>query len=302
MDQEAHKSLIEWKPINERRVMSARFNSAYAKLTIIVCYAPTEVAEATEKDAFYDQLQEVIESTQKHDVLLVLGDLNANVGKDNTGGLPSTEVPVKNLQGEIVSTDVKKVSCWKEHFERVLNSADPSTEAVIAPAEIPLNIDTEPPTIQEIRQAIKKLKNGKAPDFSVKVICEKTLTENLEIRTGVKQGCALSPLLFSLCIDWLMKETIKDAVKGLQWTFTETLEDPDFADDIALLAQRNQDIQTKTDKLDSLRKQIGLNIKIKRKRWRWIGHVRRMEETAISKVAMRWTPIGRRQSGRPKET
>jgi hypothetical protein len=70
---------------------------------------------------------------------------------------------VKNLQGEIVSTDVEKLSCWKEHFERVLNSADPSTEAVIAPAEIPLDINTEPPTSQEIRQAIKKLKNGKAP-------------------------------------------------------------------------------------------------------------------------------------------
>ncbi|XP_052225062.1 craniofacial development protein 2-like [Dreissena polymorpha] len=264
MDQEAHKSLMEWKPINKRRIMSARFNSAYAKLTIIVCYAPTEVAEATEKDAFYDQLQEVIELTQKHDVLLVFGDLNAKVGKDNTGkestmgtqgcgirngngerltwskidernevrkkllqtkserikqqlkdiyatldrdvkthskadkrkfidnlateaedaaarqepqdmgtlyritmiltgGLTSTEVPVKNLQGEIVSTDVEKVSCWEEHFERVLNRADPSTEAVIAPVEIPLDINTEPPTIQEIRQAIKKLKNGKAP-------------------------------------------------------------------------------------------------------------------------------------------
>ncbi|XP_052218790.1 uncharacterized protein LOC127836286 [Dreissena polymorpha] len=78
-------------------------------------------------------------------------------------GFTSTEVPVKNLQGEIVSTDVEKLSCWKEHFERVLNSADPSTEAVIAPAEIPLDINTEPPTMQEIRQATKKLKNGKAP-------------------------------------------------------------------------------------------------------------------------------------------
>ncbi|XP_052271355.1 uncharacterized protein LOC127872060 [Dreissena polymorpha] len=59
IDQEGHKTLIEWKPINER-LMSARFNSAYAKLTTVVCYASTEVAEDTEKDAFYDQLQKVI--------------------------------------------------------------------------------------------------------------------------------------------------------------------------------------------------------------------------------------------------
>ena len=43
------------------------------------------------------------------------------------------------------------------------NSADPSAGAVIAHAEIPLDINTEPPTMQEIRQATKKLKNGKAP-------------------------------------------------------------------------------------------------------------------------------------------
>ncbi|KAH3778747.1 hypothetical protein DPMN_180218 [Dreissena polymorpha] len=41
MYQEAHKSLIEWKPINER-LMSAIFNYVYAKLTTVVCYAPTE--------------------------------------------------------------------------------------------------------------------------------------------------------------------------------------------------------------------------------------------------------------------
>ncbi|KAH3720792.1 hypothetical protein DPMN_063696 [Dreissena polymorpha] len=58
------------------------------------------------------------------------------------GGFTSTEVPVKNLQGDIVSTDIEKLSCWKEHFERVINSADPSTKAVIAPAEIPLYINT----------------------------------------------------------------------------------------------------------------------------------------------------------------
>ena len=38
---EVSKSMIEWKPINER-IITARFHSRFAKLTTIVCYVPTE--------------------------------------------------------------------------------------------------------------------------------------------------------------------------------------------------------------------------------------------------------------------
>ena len=37
------------------------------------------------------------------------------------------------------------------------------------------------------------------------------------------------------------------------------------------------------------------------KRWKWIGHVLRMPPAALSRVALRWTPDGRRKRGRPKE-
>ena len=52
---------------------------------MLVCYAPTEDANAEVKDAFYDQLQTAVESVHAHDMLLILGDLNAKVGSDNTG-------------------------------------------------------------------------------------------------------------------------------------------------------------------------------------------------------------------------
>ena len=54
-------------------------------MTIIACYASTEEAEEEEKDAFYEQLEEEIRTTPRHDVLMVIGDLNARVGEDNTG-------------------------------------------------------------------------------------------------------------------------------------------------------------------------------------------------------------------------
>ena len=120
-------------------------------------------------------------------------------------------------------------------FQKAFDSVNrPALWRILAHYGIPDKIST----------LIKMLYTG----FSAKVISGTALTDNFEIRTGVKQGCLLSPLLFSLCIDWLMRKTTEGTVRGLQWTFTETLEDLDFADDIALLAQRHQDIQIKDSK------------------------------------------------------
>jgi len=38
------------------------------------------------------------------------------------------------------------------------------------------------------------------------------------------------------------------------------------------------------------------------RRWRWLGHVLRMNTDSIPRVALRWTPQGKRRRGRPKET
>ena len=88
-------------------------------------------------------------------------------------------------------------------------------------------------------------------DFKAKVICGPQLSESFRIKTGVKQGCILSPFLFTLCIDWLMKETAKTERRGITWTLTNVLEDIDFADDIFLLSQSHNDMQQKTNDLNA---------------------------------------------------
>lgn len=83
-DQKYEKYLIEWKPVSDR-IITARFNSKFAKLTLIQCYAPTNGDEEEAKDSFYDKLQAEISRVPPHDVLLVLGDFNAKVGSINNG-------------------------------------------------------------------------------------------------------------------------------------------------------------------------------------------------------------------------
>ena len=55
--------------------MKVRFNSKFAKLTVVTCYAPTEEAADADKEDFYKQLQSIIEKIPAHDMLLIIGDL-----------------------------------------------------------------------------------------------------------------------------------------------------------------------------------------------------------------------------------
>ncbi|KAL9967989.1 hypothetical protein ACROYT_G026312 [Oculina patagonica] len=45
-----------------------------------------------------------------------------------------------------------------------------------------------------------------------------------------------------------------------------------------------------------------VSIVVQKRRWRWLGHVLRMRADSVPRVALRWTPQGKRSRGRPKET
>ena len=82
ISKEKSKTLFEWEPVSDR-LITARFDSKYCKLTIIQCYAPTNDSDNDIKDDFYEQLQTAISKTPQHDMLVTIGDLNAKVGSDN---------------------------------------------------------------------------------------------------------------------------------------------------------------------------------------------------------------------------
>ena len=84
------------------------------------------------------------------------------------------------------------------------------------------------------------------------------------VKTGVRQGCVMSAVLFNLAIDWVMRKTTEDAPRGIRWNLFSTLEDLDFADDLALLSHTHQHIQDKTSRLETFGQQIGLKISIKK--------------------------------------
>ena len=79
MSRKMERTLIEWKP-SGLRLLQARFNSKYTKLTVILCWR----CWGGRQRRFYDQLQAVTDEVPTYDLLIVLGDLNARPRNNNT--------------------------------------------------------------------------------------------------------------------------------------------------------------------------------------------------------------------------
>ena len=101
-------------------------------------------------------------------------------------------------------------------------------------------------------------------DMSSKIAHAGQLSESFEVKTAVRQGCLLSPFLFLLVIDWIMKTTTTGRNNGIQWTLWTQLDDLDFADDLALLSHNHSQMQDKTTLLETT--SAGTGLKINRKK------------------------------------
>lgn len=79
---EIRAAVMNFQAVNERicvlRVKARRFN-----ITFINLHAPTEEKDNDVKEEFYNEVERVYDACPKHDIKIVLGDLNAKIGKED---------------------------------------------------------------------------------------------------------------------------------------------------------------------------------------------------------------------------
>jgi hypothetical protein len=416
-----------WKTIESRRALKKKLMEAKSdrlkeryKLQYQEANQAVKRMARADKRLFMDKLaEEAEEAANKGEQGKVYKITKTICGKCRG----TTDAPIADKKGRLLTTEEEQDARWAEHFNEVLNRPSPTTEPDIQEAETELDVNIEPPTREEIIAAIKSLKNRKAPgqdnlnaellkadpelaaqilqplfasvweekkipdDWSNGIIVKipkkgtlrdcsnwrgitllstpsKILTKiiiqriseatdqqlraeqagfrkgkgctdqifalrniieqctewqrqlyinfvdfekafdsihrdspwrilrmygipqqivlliksfyanytcrvgnsdySFRVKTGVRQGCVISSLLFNLAIDWVMRRTTEDQTRGVRWTLFSTLEDLDFADDLALISHSHQHMQEKTSRLSEFAQQIGLKINQKK--------------------------------------
>ncbi|GFR86812.1 hypothetical protein ElyMa_000730500 [Elysia marginata] len=72
------------------------------------------------------------------------------------------------------------------------------------------------------------------------------------VKSGFRQGCIISPLLFLIAIN--------QQPRGITWKAFNHLKDEDFANDIAIIALSQKDMQEKTICVETTARSIGLKL------------------------------------------
>uniref|UniRef100_A0A1B0GLA1 Uncharacterized protein n=1 Tax=Lutzomyia longipalpis TaxID=7200 RepID=A0A1B0GLA1_LUTLO len=83
LSSQAHAALLRWNPVSDR-IIVARFRTRARNLTLVQCYAPTDVSDLPVKEGFYSELDSVLRKVPKGDIVILQGDFNAKLGSDNT--------------------------------------------------------------------------------------------------------------------------------------------------------------------------------------------------------------------------
>jgi exonuclease III len=98
-----HKSIaktIDYYKYWNDKIIEARFRINRGYLTILGLYAPEEGRQEL-GDEFYEQLQNILEKTNKNDYILMMGDLNARIGNTKIMKIVGTnDKPTVNNNGK----------------------------------------------------------------------------------------------------------------------------------------------------------------------------------------------------------
>jgi exonuclease III len=75
------RNVLDFKAVDEQTCV-LRIKTRFQNMSLINVHAPTKEKEESEKEAFYQKVEEIYDSCPSNDIKIVLGDWNAKVERE----------------------------------------------------------------------------------------------------------------------------------------------------------------------------------------------------------------------------
>ena len=109
---------------------------------------------------------------------------------------------------------------------------------------------------------------------------------NIDTKIRIFNACVKSVLLYG-CETWLVTKEIRRKIENLCLRYILRIWWPNIIS--------NKDLWKVTGQED-------INVAVRKRKFRWIGHTLRKEDGEIRKAALLWNPQGNRKRGRPRNS
>jgi endonuclease/exonuclease/phosphatase family metal-dependent hydrolase len=158
------ESVLEYETINER-ICRLRMKGRCRDITILSVHTPTEEKEEKEKEEFYECLEEIYHKIQKYDLVIIMGDFNAKIGKGEYQRKVAGKYTIHDISNENGNLLGQFSTTWKipgfkevNQTDRVLVSLRHSTSVIDVRSSRGPNCDTDHYLVKtKVRERIAKV-------------------------------------------------------------------------------------------------------------------------------------------------
>ena len=99
------------------RIMCATFNGNLST-TIVSCYSPTNASDEIDITTFYNRLSSSVRHIPKHNILIMGGDINTQIGKDRNHRFCLHNLPNRNGKYLADFSLVNSLACLNTKFQK----------------------------------------------------------------------------------------------------------------------------------------------------------------------------------------
>ncbi|KAK3540824.1 hypothetical protein QTP86_002367 [Hemibagrus guttatus] len=189
LKEEFVRNVLEVKRVSDR-VMSLKLEIEGVMLNVVSGYAPQVGCELEEKERFWSELDEVMESIPTGDRVVIGADFNEHVGEGNRGDeevMGKFGVKERNLEGQMVVDFAKRMDMavvntyFQKREEHRVTYRSGEVEALGGQVVLPIDWETTAEVIRETGRKLLGVSSGRRKED------KETWWWNEEVQDGVQR-------------------------------------------------------------------------------------------------------------------